>query len=347
MEQTSLVKTIKKVLPAVVSITVSKYLTVFENPFGAVSPRGGGPFFNQDPFFMVPKGKKKIQVGGGSGFIVGSTGIILTNRHVVADPKAEYVAILGEEKKYKAEILAKDPVNDIAIIKIDAKNLPVIKLGDSANLDLGEQVIAIGNTLGTFRNTVSSGVVSGLSRQITAMNDFDRRPQRLRGLIQTDAAINPGNSGGPLINIKGEAIGINAAMVFGAENVGFALPINTAKKDLKDLKKYGKIRNPFLGIRYVLLNRELQEKFNLPVSKGAWVVSEKGGEEMSVVRGGPADRAGIRGGDIILEIQKEKITIKNFLEDIIQKFKVGQAVDTKVLRNGREINFNIILGERK
>lgn len=333
-------KIVKKVLPAVVSITVSKMMPVFETPFGP-SP------FGFDGFFMVPKGNKKIQVGGGSGFIVDSSGVILTNRHVVSDQQAEYVVVLNEEKKYPAEVLVRDPINDIAIIKIKEKNLPIIELGDSSKLELGETVIAIGNALGNFLNTVSVGVVSGLFREITAGDAATQSLTKLRGLIQTDAAINPGNSGGPLIDINGRVIGINTAMVFMAENIGFALPVNNAKKDLADLKKYGKLKQPFLGVRYVLLNKELGEKFNLPVDYGAFIISEPmpGGE--AVVAGGSADKAGIKEGDVILEIKKQKITQKTPLEELLQKCEIGETVDVKAVRNGKEITLAVSLDERK
>jgi len=333
-------KIVKKVLPGVVSITVSKMMPVFETPFGP-SP------FGFDGFFMVPKGKKKIQVGGGSGFIVDPSGIILTNRHVVSDPQAEYLVVLDEEKKYPAEILVKDPINDVAIIKIKEKNLPVIELGDSSKLELGQTVIAIGNALGNFLNTVSVGVVSGLFREITAGDAVTQSFTKLRGLIQTDAAINPGNSGGPLIDIEGKAIGINTAMVFMAENIGFALPINNAKKDLADLKKYGKLKQPFLGVRYVLLNKDLKEKFNLSVDYGALIVSEPAPGGEAVVAGGAADRAGIKEKDILLEIKKQKITQKTPVEDLLQKCEIGEMIDIKALREGREIFFKVSLEERE
>jgi len=338
---------IKKVLPSVVSIVISKYLTIFESPFEPGPFSGPGLPFGLENFFVIPKGKKKIKVGGGSGFIVEKHGIILTNRHVVADTKAEYSVILNSGEKYQAEILAKDPINDVAIIKIEAENLPTIELGDSSKLELGQTAIAIGNTLGTFQNTVSVGVVSGLSREISAISELDHKAQRLRGLIQTDAAINPGNSGGPLVDIEGKAIGINAAMVFGAENVGFALPINTAKKDLEDLKKYGRIRYPFLGVRYILLNKDLKEKFNLPLDKGALIISESGPSAPAVVPGGPADKAGLKEGDIILEIQNEKISIENQLEDILQKYKIGEKINVKIFRKNKEITLAVKIGERK
>ena len=341
MKNSPIPQVVKKVLPAVICITVSMMLPVFETPFAPSSPFGGF-----DGFFMIPKGKKKVKVGGGSGFIVDSSGIILTNRHVVADPHAEYIVVLNEQDKYPAEILARDPINDVAIIKIKKKNLPIIELGDSAKSTLGQTAIAIGNALGMFRNTVSVGVVSGLSREITAGDTITKKMTKLRGLIQTDAAINPGNSGGPLIDITGKAIGINTAMVFLAENIGFALPINNAKKDLADLKKYGRLRLPFLGIRYIPLNEELQKRLNLPVKRGALVISEPVPDGKAVVPGGAAAKAGIKEGDVILEIQKIKVCDKNPVEEILQKCKIGQTINLKALRKGKEMTFRVILAER-
>src|SRR3989344_6595821 len=224
---------IRKIMPAVVSIVISKSLEEIEKelpaellplmPFG--TPNLGIPEEKIDARGMV-------QIGGGSVFTVDPNGIILTNKHVISESKAEYTVVTTNGKKYPAEIAARDPIDDIAIIKIKAAGLPVAKLGDSNNLELGEEVLAIGNALGLFKNTVSKGIISGLSRAIAAKPDPKEPIQELRGLIQTDAAINPGNSGGPLVNLKGEVIGINAAIVFGAQNLGFAIPINSAKRDL-------------------------------------------------------------------------------------------------------------------
>lgn len=339
---------VKKVLPCVVSVIVSKLLPVFETPYGLMPQPEESPFGPPLPFpFMVPKGKKKIQIGGGSGFIVDSSGIIITNRHVVADPLAEYTIVLNEEKKYPAEILARDSINDVAIIKIKEKNMPALPLGDSSKLALGQTAIAIGNALGNFLNTVSVGVVSGLSREISAGDVITKKMTKLRGLIQTDAAINPGNSGGPLIDITGKVIGINTAMVFMAENIGFALPINNAQKDLQDLKKFGRIRHPFLGLRYVILDKELQEKFKLPVACGALVISEAAPDGQAVVPGGAADKAGIKEGDVILEIANQLISQKNPLEEILQKQKIGDSVTLKIMRKGQPLTLKATLTERK
>jgi serine protease Do len=341
MEKNPIVKLAKIVCPAVVTIITSKYLPKIEGfyfmPFGQES-------------FLIPqldeKKKEKTKIGGGSGFLVSEDGLILTSQHVVSDPQASYNVVLEPSKNYRAKVMCRDPINDIAILKIEGKNFPYLPLGDSDKIELGEQVIAVGNALGEFHDTVSAGIVSGLSRLITAFRDPSQGVSRLKGLIQTDAAINPGNSGGPLVNMKGEVIGINTAMVMGAQNIGFAIPINYAKKDLEEVKKYGRIKRPFLGIKYVLLNRVLAEQNKLPVDYGAMIVRERLGEE-AVVKGSTAEKAGLKEFDIILEIEGEKITEKNSLTDILEKFQIGQEISLKVLRGGKEINFKIKLEEKK
>ncbi len=341
-KNSAVVKTVKKVLPAVVTVVCSKFLDSFQSSFD----------FFKEGYFKSPvkdnQKKKSVRIGGGSGFIVNKNGIIFTNRHVVEDPNAEYLVVLQNGEKLKPEVLAKDPLNDVAILKIEKNNLPVVKLGDSQKIELGEEVIAIGNALGLFQNTVSTGVISGLSRIITAMNNPIQAETTLRGLIQTDAAINPGNSGGPLVDINGKAIGINAAMVFGAENIGFALPINNAKRDLQELKEYGRIRQPFFGVRYICIDRELKDRFNLPVDFGALVIPEPNtlGMKNAVVPNSPAARAGIKEADIILEIADKKITMDKNISDILQEVEIGKELPLKVLRNNKEKTLKIILVER-
>lgn len=336
-----IVKIAKKVCPAVITIVISKDLPKIEGfylmPFG-----GKGVIF---PKFK--KGKKEMtKIGGGSGFIVSPEGYVITSGHVVTDPEADYTVILEPKKKYPAKVLARDPINDIAILKIKDKKLPYLELGDSTKIDLGEEVVAIGNALGEFNDTVSSGIVSGLSRYIQATNQMTRQASRLRGLIQTDAAINPGNSGGPLINMEGKAIGVNTAVVMGAQNIGFAIPINYAKKDLEEIKKYGKIKSPFLGVKYVLLNKQIAEKNKLSVNYGALIVRETLGEP-AVVKGSAADKAGLREFDIILEAKSKKITAENSLSDILQKCQIGEEIKLKILREKKKIILKIKLGEKK
>ncbi len=340
-------KTIKKVMPAVVSIIISKSLEEIERELPAemmpLMPFGV-------PDLKIPEDKidarGMVQIGGGSGFIVDSNGIILTNKHVISDLSAEYTVMTTSGEKYKAEIAARDPVDDVAILKIDAKGLPTAKLGISEGLELGEEVLAIGNTLGIFKNTVSKGIISGLSRSISAKPDPKEPVQELRGLIQTDAAINPGNSGGPLVNLKGEVIGINAAIVFGAQNVGFAIPIQAAKRDLEDLKQYGRVRRPLLGLRYINIDDNLKEKLGLPVNYGA-LVAGSGRHHEGVIPNTPAHKAGLLNKDIILECNGEKLSMEKTIQDFLEDLKVGDILDMKVLRNKKPISIKVILGERK
>lgn len=336
MPQKSIPEVVKQVLPGVVSITISKYLTVYQ--------QRPSPFWGWDEFFAVPRGKKKIKVGGGSGFIIDPDGLIFTNRHVVQDPSADYVVTLNDGRQFKAEVLTWDPTNDLAIIKIKARELPTIELGDSSKLELGQSVVAIGNTLG-FHNTVSAGVISGIGRSIIGGDAMSGEKIRLSRLIQTDAAINPGNSGGPLIDLEGKAIGINTAVVFLAENVGFALPINAAKRNLKDVREHGRIRVPFLGLRYVLVTPQIKKQRELKIDQGALLLSDGGNP--SVVIGGPAEQAGCQEGDVILEVNSEKITLDNSLDAVLQDCRVGDEIELKILRKEKEKILKVKLGERK
>ncbi len=331
----------KKVCPAVITIVITKDLPKIEGfylfPFG-------------EQQFILPEIKKnrkeKTKIGGGSGFIVSPDGYVLTCSHVVADPDSDYTVILDPEHKYPAKVLEKDPLIDAAVLKISDKELPYLELGDSSEIDLGETVVAIGNPLGEFEDTLSAGIVSGLSRKITAYGGMSPRATSLRGLIQTDAAINPGNSGGPLVNLEGKAIGINTAMVMGAQNIGFAIPINYVKKNLEEVKKYGKIRRPFLGIRYFVLNKEIAQVNKLPVDYGVLIVRENLGES-AIVKGSSADKADLKEYDIILEIEGEKITEENSLADVLQKYKIGDEIALKVLREGKQLTVQIKLEEKK
>lgn len=343
------IKAVEKASPAVVSIIISKDVPVIEkcpnNPFSDL-PQEFQQFFgfgDGEQFYQpCQKGAKKQEVGGGSGFIVSSDGLIATNKHVVSDTKADYTVLTNDGKKYKAKVLARDSVLDLAIVKIEAKNLSKIELGDSDSVKLGQTAIAIGNALGEFRNTVSVGVVSGLARTITASGGGTT--ETIEGVIQTDAAINQGNSGGPLLNLKGEVVGVNTAMVSGAQNIGFAIPINKAKRAIESVKKTGRIVSSYLGVRYLMISEELAEKEKFPVSYGALV---RGGEDgPGAAPNSPASKAGILAEDIIIELNGEKIGPEKSLASLIQKYGVGDEITLKIIRNGEEMKIKVKLGER-
>ena len=338
-----IVEIAKKVCPAVITVVVSKDLPKVEDFYSF--PFGGKEY-------IMPKtdGKKNeteaTQIGGGSGFIISQDGYVVTSCHVVADTQADYTVIVEPTKKFPAKVLSRNPINDIAILKIEDGKLPFLKLADSDDIEIGEDVVAVGNALGEFTDTLSAGIVSGLSRYITAFGGIDNQAQNLRGLIQTDAAINPGNSGGPLVNMDGQVIGINTATIMGAQNIGFAIPINYAKKDLQEIKKYGKIMVPFLGIKYVLLSKEMAKANKLPVEDGALVVREALGEP-PVIKGSSADKAGVKEFDILLTCNSEKISLENPLGQILQKCDIGKETEIKVLRDGKEIKLKVILDEKE
>lgn len=336
-------------MPAVVSIMVGKdYEELLrERPQELMIPHGDHLDLPppEEELPHTPGGK--VRIGGGSGFTIDPTGLILTNKHVVHDPNAEYIVTTVSEDTYVAKVIGRDPLNDIAFLKVEAEGLPTIALGNSNKIELGQTVLAVGTALGEFQNTVSAGIVSGLSRFITAITDLEGHSQRLRGLIQTDAAINPGNSGGPLVNLQGEVVGINAAVVFGAQNIGFAIPINKAKQDLGELKKYGRIRRPFLGVRYVLLNPALQKRFRLAMDHGAFVLREGAPGYPAVMPDSAAWRAGIREADIIIELNNSAIDEKTGIEDVLEKVSIGEKMPVKVLRAGEVKTFELIAEEKR
>lgn len=332
-------------MPAVVSIVLTKPLEDLKKEFDAIK---GKP---KRAKFEIPSEKINaeglVDVGGGSGFIVDKTGIILTNRHVIEERGVEYSVTTSDGKTYPAKLLARDPVDDVAILKIEsAKKLPIVDLGDSSEVELGQRVLAFGNALGIFKDTVSMGIISGLSRAVSAHSDPNAPMQEMRGLIQTDAAINPGNSGGPLVTMFGDVVGINAAIVAGAENISFAIPINSAKRDLNDLKKYGRIRRPLFGVRYLILNEDFKQKMNLPVAYGALVTKEHP-MDIAVVPESPAGNADIRENDIILLWNGEKILQNKSIQDFLENSNVGEKIQLTILRGEKELEKEILLTERK
>ncbi|MFA6301243.1 MAG: trypsin-like peptidase domain-containing protein [Candidatus Paceibacterota bacterium] len=352
-QESFVVDTVKKVNPAVVSIIISQQVPKYEayvdpnqqsNPFGDLFP--GFPGFNLNIPQYRQNGTEKKDIGGGSGFFVSSDGLIVTNKHVVDQKNAEYTVFTNDGKKYSAKVLARDPVLDIALIKVDGIGFPSLALGNSDSLDVGQSVIAIGNALGEYRNTVSVGVVSGLARSITA-GDGSGNSEVLDHVIQTDAAINPGNSGGPLLNLEGEVIGVNVAIAQGSQNIGFALPINSVKGAIDSVKKTGKIIRPYLGIRYVAIDAEMKDKNNLIVDYGVLVKAGATASDLAVIPGSPADKAGIVENDIILEIDGVKLDSKTSLASIVREKSVGQVINLKILHKGVEKDVPVTLEAAK
>jgi serine protease Do len=340
----AIIDSVKSASPSVVSIVISKNLPVYEQQF--VNPFGDMPggFGIQIPQY-VQKGTKYQEVGAGSGFFVTEDGLILTNKHVVSDKMADYTIITDDGTKYPAKVVALDPVEDLAVIKVQSDlKFPAIKIGDSSGIQIGQGAIAIGNALGQFSNTVSVGVVSGLSRTVSASGSAGFS-ETLEGIIQTDAAINPGNSGGPLVNLRGEVIGIDTAMAEGAQSIGFAIPINIAKRDINQIVATNKIIYPFLGVRYLSIDDQVKDQYNLSVNYGDLVMKGTDGSP-AVTSGSAAEKAGIKEKDVILEFNNQKITKDNSLQKMIAMYNPGDQVTLKVLRDTKEMDVLVTLGER-
>lgn len=341
--QSSVVKAVEKSNPAVVSIIVTKDVPIIERNYSS-------PFDDLfEEFFGVPQqqprggtGTQERQIGGGSGFFVTADGLIVTNKHVVDDEDAEYTVFTNDGKKHSARVIARDPSLDIALIRIENGSYPYLNFASSKDLDLGQTVIAIGNALGEFENTVSVGVVSGLSRSIVAGSAFGQAEQ-LDEVIQTDAAINPGNSGGPLLDMNGNVIGVNVAVAAGSQNIGFALPSDMVKVVVDSVKSTGKISRPYIGVRYVPITEAIQQAENLPTDYGVLVSSDA--DQPAVIAGSPAAKAGIKDRDIILEFDGIKLTSERQLATVIRSKKVGETVSVKILRGGSEQTLQVTLEE--
>jgi len=275
------------------------------------------------------------QWGIGTGFIIRESGVILTNRHVVSDKDVGYKVVTGEGEEYEVKEIHRDFAYDLAIIKISASDLPTLTLGDSDIIKVGQTAVAIGNALGRFSNTVTSGIVSGIGRGIEASSGLGSQAEYLEDVIQTDAALNPGNSGGPLLNLSSEVIGINVAIAVSGENIGFSIPINIAKPVISDFEKYGRIIRPFLGISYYVITEDLAKLRDLP--RGAFV--------QTVVSGSGAAKAGVEVGDIITAIDEQEISERTTLAKIIISHAVGDKVTLSIDRNGKELTLKATLGE--
>lgn len=278
----------------------------------------------------------------GTGIIATSDGYIVTNKHVINGAN-KVTVILDDGTTYEdVEVVATDPLNDIAFLKIkDVSDLPKAKLGDSKTISVGQQVIAIGNALGEYQNTVTSGIISGTGRSVTASDGTGANAEKLTDMIQTDAAINSGNSGGPLVNAAGEVIGVNTATSTSAENMGFAIPISSAKGMLSQLIETGKAERTYLGIYSVEITPELAKAYNLPVNSGAYLYSSS--SYSAIVKDSPAAKAGLKDKDIVTKINGVEVGAAGSLASLIGEYKPGDTVQLTVVREGKEIAINVTL----
>ncbi len=316
-EENAVISVVEKTSPSVVAIGVSQRVV---NPF--------------NPFSLPSQGQPQNNTIG-TGFMVSDKGVIVTNRHVVADVNTKYTVVSKDGKKYDIVKIYRDPNLDLALVQVSGSDLKQLELGDSAKLRVGQLAIAIGNALGRFDNTVTTGVISGLGRAVIAGDPFSGQTERLDNLIQSDAAINPGNSGGPLLNSAGQVIGVNVATTEGAQNIGFAIPINAVKALVEEFNRTGTISRAFLGIRYRLISRDLAILNEVP--QGAYV--------QEVVSNSPAEKAEVSPGDIIIKIDNQAINSETKVSEVIQKKKVGDNVSLEVWSDGKTRTVNAVLAE--
>ncbi|MDR3297864.1 MAG: trypsin-like peptidase domain-containing protein [Candidatus Nomurabacteria bacterium] len=288
-------------------------------------------------------GQSQMSEGAGTGMIVTTDGYVITNSHVIDG--ADTVAIVTDsgDTYENVEVVGVDPLNDVAYLKIpNVKDLPTVILGDSKTISTGQPVLAIGNALGVYQNSITQGIISGTGRTITASDSSGQNSETLSDMIQTDAAINPGNSGGPLVNAAGEVIGINTAVSTDAQGLGFAIPISSTKGMLKSIVERGKAERAYLGVNYIAITADVAKEYDLPVTQGAYIYS--GGGKNPVVSGTPADKAGIKSKDIILEINGVPVGSKGSILSLVGEYAPNEEIKLVVLRDGREVSIDLILG---
>jgi serine protease Do len=282
------------------------------------------------------------QEAAGTGIVVSANGYIMTNNHVI-DGATKVTAIDSDGNQYAdVSVIGRDPLNDVAFLKVTSdKKFTPAEIGDSSTVRTGQQVVAIGNALGQYQNSVTSGILSGTGRPVAASNDDGSGAESLTDLLQTDASINPGNSGGPLLNLAGQVIGINTAVASNADNIGFAIPINATKGVLAGVIANDKVQRAYLGVGYLSIVPEVAKEYNLSVKKGAYVYASDGN---AIAAGSPADKAGLKKGDIIQKIGDETIGEQGGLSTILGQYKPGDKVKLTILRDGKTITVQVTLG---
>ena len=276
--------------------------------------------------------------------IVTEDGYVLTNKHVIDGARDVKIITDSGDTYDDVTIVGTDPLNDVAYLKINkAENLPTIALGDSKTIAVGQPVLAIGNALGAYQNSVTQGIVGGTGRSVDAGDSNGNNIEHLTDMIQTDAAINPGNSGGPLVNAAGEVIGINTAVSSDANGIGFAIPISATKGMLNSIIQNHKAERAYLGLTYLTITADVAKAYDLPVNQGAYISTEDG-RQSAIAAGGPADKAGIKNGDIITKVGKIEVGRAGSISTLVGEYKAGDTIQLTVLRNGKEQVINVTLG---
>ncbi len=286
------------------------------------------------------------QKAAGTGIVISKDGYIVTNKHVVPDGDSVVEVILSDGTSHKnVRYIGSDPTNDVTFLKIErATDLVPAALGDSSSAQVGQKVIAIGNALGEYQNTVTTGIISALSRPVTASDATGASVESLENLLQTDAAINPGNSGGPLVNLSGEVVGINTAVASGAEGIGFAIPINDVKGMVKTLLATGKVVKPYVGVRYVSLTPDVVSEYKLSVKNGAYLLGDMA--QSAIVAGSPAEKAGLKSGDIITKVNGKAVDSTHPFASLIAQYTPGDKVTITYVRGTSEAKVTVTVASR-
>jgi Do/DeqQ family serine protease len=319
--------------PAVVRINATKTV---ENP---IPQQFNDPFFERFFGSQMPNApQQEIVRGSGSGFIVNSNGRIITNAHVV-DGASKVSVVLKDGRQFEGKVIGTDPVTDVAVIQIQADNLPTLTIGNSETLQPGELAIAIGNPLG-LDNTVTVGIISATGRSGSEVGIPDKRVS----FIQTDAAINPGNSGGPLLNQKGEVIGMNTAIIQGAQGLGFAIPINQVQRIADQISTTGKVEHPYLGIQMITLSPEVKESLNQDPNSPISVNEDQGVLIARVMPNSPAHQSGLRAGDVIIQVDNMTVTKADEIQQIVENVTVGSQLKMQIKRQGQPLNLDVKTG---
>lgn len=342
----------------VINFENGSYKTVWESAAPAVvsvvAMKDLSAYYDQFSFFGSPQAPTQegelSQVSSGTGFIITPDGLVVTNKHVVEDDEAEYIVIMDDGTQLDAEVLDKDPLNDIALLQIVGDDerlgdLPTVEFADSDAISVGDPVIAIGNALGEYSNTTTVGIISATGREIIASSGMGSS-ENLVNLIQTDAAINPGNSGGPLLNLNAEVVGMNTAIDTTASGIGFAIPANDIAMVVKSYQEFGRIVRPYVGVSYIPVNPVVQKRFKLEVDTGVLVMGDEKAGISGVQEGGPADKAGILDGDVILAVEDQSLTTTYSLSNAIAGYLVGETITLTIWRDGETFTIELELVER-